>query len=71
MKAHIMLMLFFLIDQLGWNVIETAPVSRSTSAGRPTLRVHTAPMMPQTKTTMRTPSSIPNIDPAEKQRDKR
>ncbi|XP_042458310.1 coiled-coil domain-containing protein SCD2-like isoform X2 [Zingiber officinale] len=56
---------------LGRNVLETAPVSRSISVGRPTLRVPSAPMMPQTKTTITTPSSIPNIDPAEKQRDKR
>ncbi|WOL11471.1 Coiled-coil domain-containing protein [Canna indica] len=57
---------------LNRNIIEPPPSSRSASAGRTTLSVRTAPMVPPIKTTLRTPSPIPAIDPpADRRRDRR
>ncbi|RRT48957.1 hypothetical protein B296_00052704 [Ensete ventricosum] len=58
--------------RLGRNVMETATTNRSTSAGRSTLSVRTTPVVPQTRTTVRTPSPIPAIEPpVDRRRDKR
>nr|XP_009415852.1 PREDICTED: coiled-coil domain-containing protein SCD2 isoform X2 [Musa acuminata subsp. malaccensis] len=57
---------------LGRNIMETASTNRSTSAGRSTLSVRTTPVVPQTKTTIRTPSPVPAIEPpVDRRRDKR
>ncbi|URE26206.1 hypothetical protein MUK42_07320 [Musa troglodytarum] len=57
---------------LGRNIMETAPTNRSTSAGRSTLSVRTTPVVPQTKTTIRTPTPVPAIEPpVDRRRDKR
>ena len=45
---------------------------RSTSAGRPAVSVRTAPVVPPSKSTIKTPVAIPPIDPpTNRTRDKR
>ncbi|CAL9168598.1 unnamed protein product [Musa hybrid cultivar] len=62
----------FVAPFLGRNIMETASTNRSTSAGRSTLSVRTTPVVPQTKTTIRTPSPVPAIEPpVDRRRDKR
>ncbi|XP_072964598.1 coiled-coil domain-containing protein SCD2 isoform X1 [Typha angustifolia] len=49
---------------LGRNFVEHTPAMRSTSAGRPSISVRpTATMVPPSKTSIRTPSPIPAIEP--------
>ncbi|XP_007038108.2 PREDICTED: coiled-coil domain-containing protein SCD2 [Theobroma cacao] len=58
---------------LGRNFVEHAPSVRSTSAGRPAMSMRsTAPtLMPPSRTSVRTPVTIPPIDPPNRSRDKR
>ncbi|XP_043725035.1 coiled-coil domain-containing protein SCD2-like isoform X2 [Telopea speciosissima] len=59
---------------LGRNFVEHTASVRSTSAGRPSISVRSTQLVPPstTRTSMRTPVSIPPIEPpATKQRDKR
>ncbi|KAG8638592.1 hypothetical protein MANES_14G045900v8 [Manihot esculenta] len=48
---------------LGRNFAEHVPSVRSTSAGRPSMSVRTATLVPPSKPTLRTPVSIPPIEP--------
>ncbi|KAK5782959.1 hypothetical protein PVK06_037465 [Gossypium arboreum] len=56
---------------LGRNFVEHAPSVRSTSAGRPAARSTTTTLMPPSRTSARTPITIPPIDPPKRSRDKR
>ncbi|XVF54757.1 hypothetical protein PTKIN_Ptkin05aG0207400 [Pterospermum kingtungense] len=58
---------------LGRNFVEHAPSGRSTSAGRPgmSMRSTTPTLIPSSRTSVRTPVTIPPIDPPNKSRDKR
>ncbi|KAF9604525.1 hypothetical protein IFM89_007646 [Coptis chinensis] len=58
---------------LGRNLLENAaPSVRSASAGRPSVSARTMPLVPPSRTTLRTPLTIPPIDPpTNRQRDKR
>ncbi|KAL4362074.1 hypothetical protein GQ457_04G035950 [Hibiscus cannabinus] len=58
---------------LGRNFVEHVPSVRSTSAGRPavSLRSTTPTLMPPSRTSVRTPVTIPPIDPPNRSRDKR
>ncbi|XP_010929655.1 coiled-coil domain-containing protein SCD2 isoform X2 [Elaeis guineensis] len=58
--------------RLGRNFVEPAPTVRSTSAGRPSLSVRTAPLVPSNRTTLRSPSPIPAVEPpVDRRRDRR
>ncbi|KAI5563039.1 hypothetical protein BDE02_15G090900 [Populus trichocarpa] len=48
---------------LGRNFLENVPSSRSTSAGRSSMSVRTVTVVPPSKQSLRTPISIPPIDP--------
>ncbi|KAG6754261.1 hypothetical protein POTOM_042283 [Populus tomentosa] len=48
---------------LGRNFMENVPSVRSTSAGRPSMSVRAATVVPPSKQSLRTPVSIPPIDP--------
>uniref|UniRef100_A0A7N0V0V3 Uncharacterized protein n=1 Tax=Kalanchoe fedtschenkoi TaxID=63787 RepID=A0A7N0V0V3_KALFE len=49
---------------LGQNIVENNNSSvRSTSAGRPSVSVRPAPMVPPSRGSLRTPAAIPHIDP--------
>ncbi|KAJ6672174.1 FAS-BINDING FACTOR-LIKE PROTEIN [Salix viminalis] len=48
---------------LGRNFMENVPSVRSTSAGRPSMSVRAATVVPPSKQSLRTPISIPPIDP--------
>ncbi|KAG5234322.1 coiled-coil domain-containing protein [Salix suchowensis] len=48
---------------LGRNYMENEPSVRSTSAGRPSMSVRAATVVPPSKQSLRTPISIPPIDP--------
>ncbi|XP_022739024.1 coiled-coil domain-containing protein SCD2-like isoform X2 [Durio zibethinus] len=58
---------------LGRNFVEHAPSVRSTSAGRParSMRSTTPTLLPPSRTSVRTPVTIPPIDPPHRSRDKR
>ncbi|KAJ7957490.1 coiled-coil domain-containing protein SCD2 [Quillaja saponaria] len=57
---------------LGQNLIEEIPSVLSTSAGRPSMSIRPAPLLPPSKASTRTQVSIPPIEPhASKQTDKR
>ncbi|XWS60205.1 hypothetical protein CRYUN_Cryun07bG0015500 [Craigia yunnanensis] len=58
---------------LGRNFVEHAPSVRSTSAGRPAMSMQstTPTLMPPSRTSVRTPVTIPPIDPPNMSRDKR
>ncbi|CAL9071400.1 coiled-coil domain-containing protein SCD2-like [Musa acuminata AAA Group] len=54
------------------NLVEHTPSVRSSSAGRPSISVRSAPLAPPSKTTLLTPSPIPPIEPpVDKRREKR
>ncbi|KAJ0971194.1 hypothetical protein J5N97_019153 [Dioscorea zingiberensis] len=53
---------------LGRNFVEQTPSVRSSSAGRPSVSVRTTPMVPPSRTSLRTPSPIPPIEPPIDQR---
>ncbi|THU71309.1 hypothetical protein C4D60_Mb04t00060 [Musa balbisiana] len=54
------------------NLVEHTPSVRSSSAGRPSISVRSAPLAPPSKTTLLTPSPIPPIEPPiDKRREKR
>ncbi|KAK4803567.1 hypothetical protein SAY86_003384 [Trapa natans] len=48
---------------LGRNFVDHATSVRSTSAGRPSMSVRPSPLVPPSKNTLRTPISIPPIEP--------
>ncbi|OAY48025.1 coiled-coil domain-containing protein SCD2 isoform X1 [Manihot esculenta] len=48
---------------LGRNLAEHVPSVRSTSAGRPSMSVRTGTLVPPSKSSLRTPVSIPPIEP--------
>ncbi|PKI36633.1 hypothetical protein CRG98_042975 [Punica granatum] len=54
---------------LGRNFVDHAPSVRSTSAGRPSMSVRSTPLVPPSKNTLRTPVSIPPIEPPRKTRE--
>ncbi|XP_010909766.1 coiled-coil domain-containing protein SCD2 [Elaeis guineensis] len=57
---------------LGRNFGEHTPAVRSTSAGRPSVSARPAPLAPPSKTTLRTPSPLPGIEPPnDRRREKR
>ncbi|KAH7686732.1 Tropomyosin domain-containing protein [Dioscorea alata] len=57
---------------LGRNFVEHTPSVRSSSTGRPSVSVRTAPMVPPSRTSLRTPSPIPPIEtPIDQHREKR
>ncbi|CAL0327709.1 unnamed protein product [Lupinus luteus] len=47
---------------LGRNILENAPTVRSTSAGRPTVSVRSAQVVPPSNSTIRMPVAVPPID---------
>ncbi|URD98550.1 hypothetical protein MUK42_32440 [Musa troglodytarum] len=54
------------------NLVEQTPSVRSSSAGRPSISVRSAPSAPPSKTTLSTPSPIPPLEPpVDKRREKR
>ncbi|KAK2974202.1 hypothetical protein RJ640_021493 [Escallonia rubra] len=57
---------------LGRNFMDHTPTVRSTSAGRPSMSVRSTQAVPPSRTSLRTPVSIPPIEPpSNRQRDKR
>uniref|UniRef100_A0A1D1Y2C5 SWI5-dependent HO expression protein 3 n=1 Tax=Anthurium amnicola TaxID=1678845 RepID=A0A1D1Y2C5_9ARAE len=57
---------------LGRNFMDHSPSVRSTSAGRPSVSARSTPLVPPTRTSLRTPSPIPTIEPpTDRHRDKR
>ncbi|KAF8037007.1 hypothetical protein BT93_B0049 [Corymbia citriodora subsp. variegata] len=48
---------------LGRNFVDHATSVRSTSAGRPSMSVRSSPLVPPSKPTLRTPVSVPPIEP--------
>ncbi|KAF6138011.1 hypothetical protein GIB67_041884 [Kingdonia uniflora] len=57
---------------LGRNFVEHTPANRSTSAGRPSVTVRPTPMVPPSRTSLRTPVSMPPLDPpSNRHREKR
>ncbi|KAL3747981.1 hypothetical protein ACJRO7_009241 [Eucalyptus globulus] len=48
---------------LGRNFVDHAASVRSTSAGRPSMSVRSSPLVPPSKPTLRTPVSVPPIEP--------
>ncbi|KAJ6821165.1 myosin heavy chain [Iris pallida] len=48
---------------LGRNFVEHPPAVRSTSAGRTTVSSRPAPMVPPSRTSLRTPSPLPTLEP--------
>ncbi|MQL83213.1 hypothetical protein Taro_015701, partial [Colocasia esculenta] len=59
-------------SRLGRNFIDHAPSVRSTSAGRPSVSVRSTPLVPPSRTSLRTPSPIPAIEPSvDRHKDKR
>ncbi|KAK9120197.1 hypothetical protein Scep_018290 [Stephania cephalantha] len=57
---------------LGRNFVEQTPSVRSASTGRPSVTVRTAPLVPPSAASLRTPIPIPPIDPpTNKHREKR
>ncbi|KAF5203014.1 coiled-coil domain-containing protein SCD2-like, partial [Thalictrum thalictroides] len=54
------------------NFVEITPSVRSTSAGRSSVSVRSTPLVPSSRTSLRTPVTIPPIDPpSNRHRDKR
>ncbi|KAF2311541.1 hypothetical protein GH714_024645 [Hevea brasiliensis] len=56
---------------LGRNFAEHVPSVRSTSAGRPSMSVRTATLVPPSKPSLRTPISIPPVEPPSRNKEKR
>lgn len=57
---------------LGRNFVENTPSVRSASTGRPSISVRSNPLVPPSRTSLRTPNSIPPIEPPnDRRREKR
>ncbi|OVA09655.1 hypothetical protein BVC80_9101g190 [Macleaya cordata] len=57
---------------LGRNFVEHTPSVRSTSAGRSSISVRSTPLVPPSKSSLRTPVAVPPLDPpSSRQREKR